>query len=1542
MNVKGLIRLEFVNQETGEVRIEERENFIHRERYNTLLLNSNAEEIAIFPTEEEIFPMFSREGNYYSTESYLKGTNKTKKFYPKTTESPPYVEFYSLFLPDQKTRYIQAISIIGSNYDAVRYTAINLLPACEQQPTEYLNIYYRIVLHEEAEDVENNDWVKSKFVEGIITGSGDRTFVLPSNIWSYSFRIEEDLSKSGHVNFLQKGNISHAIENRSNSMTSLALNNSLRYTDRYYAYPQNAPNQYQQNVGGFMNTVIRFGGNNTNLGIQPFKYIKDIGPQNSGIGNVFGTSSLSDTPLFDPTNFTVGSGRMFATGQWEVRKVIGASKFVVTIAKTGSTLSEGAYKVNEYHRTPEDSLVLYSFSDARKQEQYKDPSRIHKDTQSHPLRKFIEDRAFISCDDTGITIYDIYHGRLYSFDALSSPSLPVTDLRDVKVAPDGTIWIACANTGLWKLEADIDAKTYELTEIGAPPGCQSKVYAIDIDSFGNVFGIWWGLGLHYSTDGGSSWVNAIINYAQFSEMDEGGLNSKWRFCTKLVCNPHKNAALGNAQLLLLQSSKTAGTAGCWYDQISATTTGITNSTLASKLGMVRDMPWRDCMVVTKRTERWVFSPASRSYNHRSFSNKITNGNTLGNSGFAESIPFQHNRSDTTVYFNWDESRNVDPSDCSGNLEYMDLWSEAEGKFKDYVVVSIEYRSGSRKEQYSHVYDVEYGHSIWSDRSSYADVNYRFTEAWGSVRIGRNILVTNSRDGWSVIEEVPPAKENRTYTSTLWGWGGGQWKANHPGIRPTHGTEEDFIKGVRLKFQDGPTGSTSWNATDQYTFTCFDGYYKDNSSKIWVKDTIYTKPRDIVTTFNPPTVSLYDRTNDVGILNNPTIAVDWDIRNFPDASYDGSPIITDGDSDYGFVQTLVDFKTLEDKSRLKATPENIGDLQPDGTVKIRWANGEEDATTHFNGEQCLKFPSPSNNPLGNNPLTLECWVYPTEKSDSHQVIIDLRGSSDTHNGVLLVGPDMKPYWYSNRSSFTASDPLPINAWTHVAVSRTGSKWEMALNGRVKVSWDMALSFTSPIPINIGRRYAAQNFWYGRFASAVVGDIKNPFNQDGGVFGLRQDQTSSTGGVGKQTVVYQKGTGYKTLSVYAKKAANPAMRISFQLGNAQRSVWFNFQTNLFFHKTGVGNDNVEVLTDGWVRLSVTVPSDHDGSQGTFEIGTFGSESDYNTSTQSSTSIGTYIFGVMINDGETAKPYTNAIDPVNLVGDGSDRLTDTFSGFRGNLSNFRLTARTDRYVGNFPPPAEPFKAYTNDYSGARVKFSSAHHQGSIVSKKELVGDWTVVFRDIDPEMFKLRRQRPSIVWGITSTPSVQDLTDIGYRFVPVGSDTMRFQRFGHTYGSGQSMGSSVNEVRFTKVGDMITVEYKTSTNGTFQRLVDPIQDFAPIHYIAFWQESPSLDDATSPNHSPSVIIEKNGAAWCSKVGDITMGTGVYRQKFLAIDTYWQESFEMELGGVPSTNNRSNYQNEAAPLEGECYAHQHGTVRFHPNDAGKVITGKFIALHD
>lgn len=1586
MRFKGCATFKFVDIETGVERIEERENFIFIENYNDLFQGTGTiPRLYVVARGSDVYPRFNRSKNYYGYPGslYYSGHAPTgttlKKFFPKTSDSPAYWEYYSLFLPPASTSAIASLCLsqhdTGDNQLPYPYytpwdtqvTAINLSPACYQAPTEYLNVYYRLILIEDELDVINNDWIKEQFVLDV--DRSDKLLYQNDNIQLYPFKIKQDLGANGFVNYLSSGYTSLPSKQ---TIHPNGLNLSLYSARKIYTWPDSVPNQYNQIQNTYFNTVLRAGRSRLWYDVSllhPDKITPNIGEDGfTGIGNVFGTSSSSDSYYFDAAYFPAGSGKMFASGQWDApsRNDAFPSRFVAYITQSGATASSMQYNVREYFDSPWAALNLFpslytnphywpegvdSTINTAKSRMYSNPEHVHIHGQAR-MRKWVENRAFISYDSTGITIYDIAEGTLTSFDSFSTPKLEVSDVVDVKVDSFGNIWVACASTGLWKLTiTELDTT---LVHIGAPPGCQSRVFALDVDNYGNVFAIFWGLGLHYSLDGGTSWVNAIINYPSFSTFDEEGTNSKWRFCTRLIVNPHRDAGDGNAQILLLQRADVndgSVTAGCWYDQISASVTGITNATLRAQLEFVRSSNRHQSLIVSNLENKWMFLHAdgfNESGSYQFFS-QIKNENRWAVSADAVMyMPFQHNAGATRVNLRKvDQNGNDKNLEWFRHIEYALEWDETTGAYREYALIPAIGADnpcvidiGYNESVYDFVRDIDgnsnHNEDVWRSNACFISKN-RFVSFECRYTYYQNHYI-----GWIVNKFMAPAKVNKTITSDLWGWDGGNWVKNHPGSKSGHTSAEILTKGVYLSFQDGPASTSSFVQGDQYTFTCFDGYFKDNSSKIWMKDTVYYRPKTIETTFTPSTVQLYDKTNEKGILNN-IISQDWNIDKLPDTTYDGQPLVLNGDFYYPYVTYLNYMKDTgtygpkDEKSDAEPTTV-FGSYSPSSDLTIDWAgSSEQDATTFFDGDTGIYYAPQAKFSPGSNTLAVEAWVYPIT-SNKIMYLADFRNATN-EIGSWYINTQGQLTWNNGVTLFgqTGSSVI-VDQWNHVAIVRKANNaWEMILNGTSVATWNDSTGFPATRPMHIGKRFALQSDWIYENMTIPYNKYPNP----SGVSKAEAIVPSSANTYNHTVYRYRTLTsGTYTFSIFAKQGSRRYFMLRTGLNNTDVRTVYDFQTNTFV-TTGAGHTTgSEILSGGWVRLWVTVSEASNNVSRYFSFGPTLSADSLADWSGDGIEEACYVWGAMLVTGSLPTTYTPSGSFENLWTTDSENFGGNYRGFEGNMSNFRYTIAANRYDGNVTPlPNERFKNIGNDYTGARLRFPGNYLQGSVISKKELVGDWTVVFRDLPSYFAEMDGSRPTLAFGITSAPVVSNLTDIAYRLIGGSNNWLRFEKWTDSWGGGSWNG--VTAVRIRKVGVNVFVDVSTS-NGIYWSQIHTSTDYAGIHYIAMWQEKPSSDNVNRPLVSPSVEIVTNGSDYVSRVGDPNFSSGAYHPRFLAVDSYWESDFKIALNGVKTTKNRSNYQAEALPLQGEVYMHQHGTLRFHPDDVGKAITGRVMSLHD
>lgn len=1526
MKLRGLVTFEFVNQETGEVRTEKRENFFHSDYFNKLFYSSeDLGRVAILGANEDIFPRQNRHSGYYRAPSILLGQESggipLKRFVPKTTESPAYIEFYSMFLPDDRTRLIPAIGIVeNAAYTPDHQTAINLNPPCLQEPTEYLNIYYRVILQEDPKDTENSDFIRELFLKVTM---GNKLLFNGNEKYFSAFRIKQDMGKSGWVNYLT---LDDSKKYTGKTTYPLSLNNSLQYAQKNEYVPEAAPRQYDQIPNEYLNSVIRGGSpsylyNNSKLGIHPFKFTPE---SSSGIGNVFATNAKSNSKYFDHANFPVGSGKMFASGQWDGKDKKNAfpSRFQVVITKTAKNIADMEYRVYEFHDSPTEecpfipnTLNEQQFNDYKK-EQFSKPENLHLDHTRYGLCAYQENRSLIFFNRTGITIYDFYNGTLTPFDKNSNPPVPVTDLRNVRVDIKGNIWMACAATGLWMLKIDEATNTTTLKQIGTPPGCQPRVFAIDTDNFGNLFAIWWGLGLHYTSDEGDTWVNAIINYADFSEYDQGGLDSKWRFVNRLVVNPHRDAKVGNAQILLLQRTDEntgATSAGCWYDQISATTTGITDSSLRTSLATVRDNPHIvSPIVVSKRHDKWIWVAA---YFRNTTRTSTLDGQSQTMYSELNYVPFQHNAAPSAMY-----GFRVWSLYSYESLQIIESWSDRKATVTEKVVIPF---TDSNDGINGEVFDVELDESLIRERQ---DSHYtRSTQQGNAVFVGPNRMFhigsESSAGGTPSLSQgfvnvLVTKNENREVAATFWGWNGSKWEKDFYGSKKGHAVYEPVVKGLSVAWKDGNAGTTSFVATDKYTVTCFDGLFKDNSSKLYIRDTVYIKGRETINEFSPSIVTLIDRTSQVGLLANPNINVSWNIDNLPSTKYEGSPVVTDGDDDYNNVVALLPLneQDIKDKSNHRATATVTGSITVSGDNQITHLGGAKVDTAFFNGRSGLTFTG-SQYVIEQEQFTIELWVSPSSfpKTSLNQILVDLRNSDSSEAGYLGINKlGQVVFWDGTSEKGGVGNPLALNQWSHIALSRkVGNQWELAVNGFVQSSWIQNITFTTPKRLNVGKRFGLYQSW----------EPRNPVSIEGPISGREAYRVDvlSEGTRYLQEIDLQAGD--YCFSVYVKASSNFSDSITVNAGGQTFTLSYDKNSD-----TLTGNGTRELLADDWVRLvmpfSVTTPT---------------------KARLSMQGIG--VSCPMLNKGQNPKPYADSGESEDqLIPLEANSFAGTLLGYHGYMSDLRITVSKSRYNGNLSLPAEPFKTYSNNYGGWRLKLSNTHHQGSIIGKRELVGNWSVVFSFFDENLFKHRKQRPSLFFGVTSAPYISNLTDIGYRMGASSQDGKPvYQTWLQKWTDGQTLESAFAfRIRKDLASNKIITEYKPKVTSTVWVKLEEVTDFAGIHYIALWQESPALDDNVDPVIAPVVNVEYNGQDYVSKVGSTRDATGAFHRKFLAVDNYYDTDFRIQLDGKLATNHRSNYQNEAAPLAGEVYVHQHGSVRFHAADVGKTITGKATTIHD
>jgi Concanavalin A-like lectin/glucanases superfamily len=122
---------------------------------------------------------------------------------------------------------------------------------------------------------------------------------------------------------------------------------------------------------------------------------------------------------------------------------------------------------------------------------------------------------------------------------------------------------------------------------------------------------------------------------------------------------------------------------------------------------------------------------------------------------------------------------------------------------------------------------------------------------------------------------------------------------------------------------------------------------------------------------------------------------------------------------------------------------------------------------------------------NGDFTIECWIYPKSFA-SWARIIDFGNGAGSDNVLLAYtyGSSGAPGFYVEGSQFQANQTLPLNQWSHIAATLSGTTATIYINGIA------AGTGTFPTPVNITRNkcYIGKSNWADPYANAIFDELR----------------------------------------------------------------------------------------------------------------------------------------------------------------------------------------------------------------------------------------------------------------------------------------------------------------------------------------------------------------------------------------------------------------------------------------------------------------------
>lgn len=427
--------------------------------------------------------------------------------------------------------------------------------------------------------------------------------------------------------------------------------------------------------------------------------------------------------------------------------------------------------------------------------------------------------TIVTSDNTGVTVYNIPKHEHKNFDATTTPALPVTRARQVSVnKAAGDVWVACRDTGLWKINVPGNTVTHITVVTHGVPS--EQCYGVDVGRNGSVWAMFNG-GLASSTDGGTSWTTynsgttPAFNYVGISD-------GNWDSVAYIKVDP---AHLDDQMMIVRRVDTTVNTTigGVWWSRGSATAVAITSSSGGQ---------WDNARLNTTRLEVsdndsfWVLA-GNTSYATKKLTYGSTSsvGTSIGtNNVYLSTVAFEKGPAGQDCYIH------VAGSSTSHTITLYD-------KALTQVVPTFTPLTTGDQTPVNN----------YATRALYLGKGmFCITACESSSPQADNVTTL-------VVGILPDTSNSMVgpMSYLIWdkyGWNGTNWELNHAGSKTTHLTPSPLLNGVAVSFQDGATGESFVNG-DYYTAGVLKGLWKTNSIVYNTNFSYYQVPTKESTDFN---------------------------------------------------------------------------------------------------------------------------------------------------------------------------------------------------------------------------------------------------------------------------------------------------------------------------------------------------------------------------------------------------------------------------------------------------------------------------------------------------------------------------------------------------------------------------------------------------------------------------------------------------------------------------------------------------------------------
>ena len=794
----------------------------------------------------------------------ITGTNISRTWYPPSGGNNGYYEIQTRFDPPSAgtSRTIRGV-FVGYNGSLTykQSAGSELTTPCIQADNEILDIYYRIVTDNTL--VLNNSNVNEWAVEEL-----SKTFALVSTAPSST----NFYPKNMYVDSFNKTLV--GIFN--NHIASVSITSP---TTKYNVIESTIKKEISVGLADNIGThfgIIYLGNNSYRLNSGTL--VKRSG--DSSVQNTYPRSAGNNKPYLDTDNLAIGSGEVTVsdtTNGWTSKDGL-ASLYRVKITTSGEA-GTAEYKLkksilsqtygNTFDSYPSRILSLpkTGVTDTPRTIDGTDNTRhgatVNK-ADAFMLRYVYPE--FIMADINGITIVGV-DGIFENIDNNSTPALPATSINQIAYMNDGTILVACASTGLWKITRNLT--TRQVTNISQviPSGVVNgnSCRAIDIQrGTGNWYAIF-DKELGKSTDNGVTWT--IYNESTTPPFELTGYTGATDDATYLQhISVHPTSTNGKMYISAPDgvNDGSRNDAFWWDDTVSGPATRLNNGTYGGTfVGKKLYGSNKVSCMADATTEKWIVKYSANRYASLLDYNVTTypayNSNYVSIGEYAGIMYNVDNNGDEYII-----GQNSGGDTIVGRkLSNLGLATY------DYV---LQYNSTSSPKSIASTYVmsslmITFENGVCVTHGSASNTSYS----------------TNAYTVYKMCNDPIDQNESLNGYWIDYGWNGTDWVEGNSNSKVVHTTTEDLIDGLEISFTNN-AGGNSFVSGDWYDIYLYDGILKDDATSTDLSTGIIMCANDIVTLSGTiPASNIGVVTNEDGYLLN-----DYALENNYNSGVYGTP------------------------------------------------------------------------------------------------------------------------------------------------------------------------------------------------------------------------------------------------------------------------------------------------------------------------------------------------------------------------------------------------------------------------------------------------------------------------------------------------------------------------------------------------------------------------------------------------------------------------------------------------------------------------------